>query len=161
MYDSLQGLVPSALLTAYYIGVAFLIFSILLDNRNPSKTLGYVLVLIFLPVLGVLFYLYFGRDVKKRKLFSRKGLIDSSLLQEWKKDKAVVFEKSLSSEFVDIQHKIVSKLLQNNNAYLSVNNYVKDLQYEIIDGLNIKTVFPFVFFLKKLIEQNNFIVKKN
>ena len=128
MYDSLQGLIPSAVLSIYYIGVALLIFSILLDNRNPSKTLGYVLVLIFLPVVGAIFYLYFGRDYRKRKLFSRKGMIDIGLLQSWVKEKEIVFEQSINTHIIDEQHENVSKLLQNNNAYLSVNNYLKLLR---------------------------------
>ena len=128
MFDSLQGFLPSALLAIYYIGVALLILSILLDNRNPSKTLGYVLVLIFLPLIGVIIYLYFGRDYRKRNLFSRKGMVDIRLLQQWKNEKEIIFEESFSNHLVDEQHKTVSKLLQTNNAYLSVNNYLKILR---------------------------------
>ncbi len=128
IFQSFQGLLPTAILILYYIGVALLIFSILLDNRNPSKTLGYVLVLIFLPIAGVIIYFYFGRDYRKRKLFSRKGMVDIGLLQEWKNEKEVVFEESFSTQFVDEQHKIISKLLQNNYAYLSTNNYLKILR---------------------------------
>lgn len=128
MLNSFQALLPTAVLTVYYIGIAVLIFSILLDNRNPSKTLGYVLVLIFLPVIGVIIYFYFGRDYRKRKLFNRKGMIDIGLLQRWKNEKEVVFEESFSTEYIDESNKTVSKLLQNNNAYLSTNNYLKVLR---------------------------------
>ena len=128
MLNSFQALLPTAVLTVYYIGIAVLIFSILLDNRNPSKTLGYVLVLIFLPVFGVIIYFYFGRDYRKRKLFNRKGMIDIGLLQRWKNEKEVVFEESFSTEYIDESNKTVSKLLQNNNAYLSTNNYLKVLR---------------------------------
>lgn len=128
MFNSLQGLLPTAVLALSYIGVALLIFSILLDNRNPSKTLGYVLILIFLPLIGVIIYLYFGRDYRKRKLFSRKGMVDIRLLQQWKNEKEIIFEESFSNQFVDEEHKTVSKLLQTNNAFLSVNNYLKVLR---------------------------------
>ena len=50
------------------------------------------------------------------------------LLQEWKNEKEVVFEESFSTQFIDEQHKIISRLLQNNNAYLSINNYLKVLR---------------------------------
>ena len=97
MFNSLQGLLPTAVLALYYIGVALLIFSILLDNRNPSKTLGYVLILIFLPLIGVIIYLYFGRDYRKRKLFSRKGMVDIRLLQQWKNEKEIISKFQISS----------------------------------------------------------------
>ena len=128
MYFSLQALLPATFLAIYYLGVALLIFSIVLDNRNPSKTLGYILILVFLPVLGMIFYLYFGRDYRKRKLFSRKGMVDVTLLQRWKNEKDILYDQTVLKPSVTSENLIVSKLLQNNNAYLSTNNYVKVLR---------------------------------
>ena len=47
---------------------------ILLENRNPSKSLSWVLVLIFLPFIGLLFYILFGQDYRKRKMISQKSI---------------------------------------------------------------------------------------
>ena len=46
---------------------------VILDNRNPYKTLVWVLVLIFLPVVGLILYFFFGQDTRKEKLISKKG----------------------------------------------------------------------------------------
>ena len=46
------------------------IFVIITENRNPFKTLAWVLVLIFVPVLGLLMYLLFGMDNRHRRLIS-------------------------------------------------------------------------------------------
>ena len=35
---------------------------LLLENRNPTKSLSWVLVLLFLPLIGLIFYLIFGQN---------------------------------------------------------------------------------------------------
>ncbi|MCT4622559.1 MAG: PLDc N-terminal domain-containing protein, partial [Schleiferiaceae bacterium] len=122
----IQDFIPNYLLYFYYGAIALLIFSIVLDNRNPSKTTGYVLLLIFVPIVGVLIYFYFGRNYRKRKLFNRKGFTDNLLLLRWKKERETLFdeqEKSIESDSGEAYP--VIKLLQNNNALLTHNNYVK------------------------------------
>jgi cardiolipin synthase len=37
---------------------------------------------IFLPIVGFVFYLFFGRNWRKTKLFNRKGLQDAMQLDE-------------------------------------------------------------------------------
>ena len=46
---------------------------VILDNRNPVKTLSWVLILAFLPLVGLVFYYFFGQDKRKERLISRKG----------------------------------------------------------------------------------------
>jgi cardiolipin synthase A/B len=48
-------------LVAYWAVVVILLVS---DDRNPASTLTWLFVLIFLPVIGLLFFLFFGRDWK-------------------------------------------------------------------------------------------------
>ena len=40
----------------YLAVILFTIVIVLLDNRNPVKTMAWVLVLVFLPVVGLAFY---------------------------------------------------------------------------------------------------------
>ncbi|MDD2995861.1 MAG: cardiolipin synthase [Paludibacter sp.] len=47
---------------------------LLLENRNPVKSLSWVLVLLFLPGLGLFLYLIFGQNFRKRKTISKKSL---------------------------------------------------------------------------------------
>lgn len=47
---------------------------LLLENRNPVKSISWVLVLLFLPVLGMFFYLLFGQDYRKKKIISKKSI---------------------------------------------------------------------------------------
>lgn len=63
---------------------AGIIISILSENRNPSKSLAYILVLVFLPVIGLLAYYFVGRKpVFKKWMFDRKRLMDRQKMQQY------------------------------------------------------------------------------
>ena len=57
----------------YLAVILFTIVIVLLDNRNPVKTMAWVLVLVFLPVVGLAFYFFFGRNTRKERLISKTG----------------------------------------------------------------------------------------
>src|SRR5690606_1128018 len=47
------------------------ILTILIENRNPTKTIAWILVIVFLPVLGLILYFFFGQKFNRKKLFAR------------------------------------------------------------------------------------------
>lgn len=57
---------------AYICSIIGLILLVILENRNPVKTLSWILVLTFLPVLGLVIYYFFGEDRRQKKRISRK-----------------------------------------------------------------------------------------
>jgi len=60
---------------AFYAYTLISIISIiLLENRNPAKSISWVLVLLFLPLLGMFFYLLLGQNYRKKKIISRKSI---------------------------------------------------------------------------------------
>ena len=44
------------------------------DKREPVKALSWIIVISLLPVVGFVFYIVFGRNHRKQKLFNRKEL---------------------------------------------------------------------------------------
>lgn len=58
------------------MSVIFISIIIFLENRHPTQTLTWLVVLGSFPLLGFFFYLLFGRNVRKKRLFSRKALLD-------------------------------------------------------------------------------------
>ncbi len=50
-----------------------IIIIILSENRNPVKSLAWVTVLLLLPVVGVILYLFFGRNIKNKRMISRRN----------------------------------------------------------------------------------------
>lgn len=45
---------------------------VIAGNRNPVKTLAWILLFFVLPFLGIIFYIFFGQDYTRQKLISRK-----------------------------------------------------------------------------------------
>ncbi|AWB46293.1 cardiolipin synthase [Paenibacillus sp. CAA11] len=54
-------------LTVLTIGLA-----IFMENRNPSSTLAWILVLALLPIVGLVFYFLFGQNYFKRRKYDKK-----------------------------------------------------------------------------------------
>lgn len=50
------------------------IFAVLLDNRQPAKAVSWILVLVFLPVIGFMLYFFFGQNTRKEHLINQKSL---------------------------------------------------------------------------------------
>ncbi len=56
---------------AYISIVVSCIVVVLSDNRNPIRSLAWFIALIALPIIGIVFYLFFGRSLKGQHLISR------------------------------------------------------------------------------------------
>jgi cardiolipin synthase len=67
------GVFSTIVSLVFLLTVVVTIMVVLLENRNPLKTLVWVLVLIFLPVVGLVLYFFFGQDTRRERLISRKG----------------------------------------------------------------------------------------
>jgi len=52
---------------------------IIYETRSPTKALSYLLLVIFLPILGIFFYLSFGTNYRKRKIYNKKLIADEHL----------------------------------------------------------------------------------
>ena len=57
----------------YLAVIVTTIFVVILENRNPVKTMAWILVLFFLPLVGLVFYFFFGRSTRRERLISKKG----------------------------------------------------------------------------------------
>lgn len=62
------------LYSIYWITLVSVILVVVLDNRNPVKTISWVMVLIFLPYLGLILYVFFGQRYRKQKIISKKSI---------------------------------------------------------------------------------------
>src|SRR5690554_7845235 len=93
---------------------------IILEKRSPFKTAAWVLVLILLPLFGVVFYLFFGQEYRKRKLFSRKGLKSLNKYRQLSFRQLRQVEKSMKYLPPKVQDKgnIIRLLLKNSSALL-------------------------------------------
>ena len=68
----IQTIIGYTLLMLYLIPVLSLVLVVLLENRNPLKTIPWVIVLLFLPGVGLIFYFVFGQDNRRQRIISRR-----------------------------------------------------------------------------------------
>lgn len=56
----------------YGITAVAIVGVVVSENRNPVKTLAWITVLVLLPVVGIVLYIFFGRSLKHVRMISRK-----------------------------------------------------------------------------------------
>lgn len=61
------------LLTVYTLSIVGVIAVIISENRNPLKSMPWLIVLILAPVVGLFFYFFFGQNLSKRRNISRRA----------------------------------------------------------------------------------------
>ncbi|KON98356.1 cardiolipin synthetase [Aneurinibacillus migulanus] len=66
----------------FSLSVFLIAFLIVLENRNPSRTVAWLIILNFLPIVGFIFYMLLGRNVRKRKLFRHKFISNAEVLKK-------------------------------------------------------------------------------
>ena len=70
LFDSVFSIVVNMLVL---LATVVTVIVVILDNRSPVKTLAWVLILAFLPIVGLVLYFFFGQDTRKEKLIGKKG----------------------------------------------------------------------------------------
>lgn len=88
----------SILFTLTAIGASIIIF---LENRNPSRTLTWIVVLAIFPVFGFFFYLLFGQNYRRKSIYRKKAKIDQQAFE--------LFERSNDenvNEFIEKNKKL-------------------------------------------------------
>ncbi len=120
-----EYVVPIVVL-GYYILVIFAVIKILLENKNPLKTHSYLLLLVLVPLVGLVIYVFFGQDYRKHKFYSRKKAIDSTLVDSIVNNQLnLAYQHELiNDKLVVTKLNIIKLLLRNNNAFLTKNNKV-------------------------------------
>jgi cardiolipin synthase len=68
----ISTVIGTIFIALYSLTIIGLVLLILLENRNPLKTIPWVLVLIFVPGIGLVVYYFFGRDNRRLRIISRR-----------------------------------------------------------------------------------------
>lgn len=59
---------------AYVIVDVIVMLKVVMDNRQPAKTMAWLLVLWAVPFVGILLYFFFGQNTRKERLISERSL---------------------------------------------------------------------------------------
>ena len=80
----------------YFGAIISTIVVIILDNRNPVKTMAWILILLFLPIVGLVFYFFFGRSQRRERIIGQKSydrLLKKSMAEYLAQDCSAVPEE--------------------------------------------------------------------
>lgn len=110
----------------FLLMIISVIYTVIRDNNDPSITIAWLQILIFLPVVGFFIYLFFGINYRKRKMFRNKATLDINTLE---KIKSFLLLDQLSKEEKKIidklnESRIVKMLLKNNHSHLTLKNEI-------------------------------------
>lgn len=61
-------------LLIYACVIVGILLAVIMDNRQPAKTMAWVMVLLFVPVVGIVLYIFFGQNTRKMRLISQRSL---------------------------------------------------------------------------------------
>ena len=100
---------------------------IVYEKRSPFKTVAWILVLVVIPIFGLVFYLFFGQEYRKNKMYSRKGLKDLDRLRRLTLKQLRNFDKhkqNLKGKIGE-KEKMIKLLLNNSHSLLTTGNQVE------------------------------------
>lgn len=118
--------IRNVLAVVYLIAVFAICLMIVFENRNPVKTLSWMLVILFIPVAGMIVYFFFGRNYRKQKIYSRKSLTDSARLEDHADHQVRLLSRYLSGDSAAVRSKehLIHLMLRNNRSLLTLDNRI-------------------------------------
>lgn len=107
-----------------YLGV---ILTVLIENRNPTKTIAWILVIVFLPFLGLFLYYLFGQKFTTEKRLEK--INEHQLLriqQEWGRLEPIMEEKLQEiNERIGNLSRVYTFLKNERLSFPSLHNQVE------------------------------------
>ncbi|PDP59204.1 cardiolipin synthase [Prevotella intermedia] len=118
-------------LVAYTVIAIVAMITVLMEHRQPAKTIAWVLVLSFLPLVGIVLYFFFGRRTRKDRHIWEKSL------NQLTKRSMIEFAEQKQLELPE-EHKELIQLFVNQNFALPFKNNETDVYvsgYEFFPAL--------------------------
>lgn len=84
----------------------WIMVKVLLGNRNPFATISWVFVLLFIPLLGLILYFFFGRDTRRLRYIRKRF---GTQIQQ----RTQIAYHSVTEEEIPTQYKGLAKYLEN------------------------------------------------
>ncbi|MDO5523687.1 MAG: cardiolipin synthase [Bacteroidia bacterium] len=123
----------------YALTIISVVIVVISENRNPIKTLSWVMVLVFLPFVGLIWYLTFGQDFTKKQIITKRmySKLKKRPLDEIGTLEEVAYPKEHASLIRLLKNLDNTPLLGGNNVQLFTRGDEK-LERLLIDIENAK-----------------------
>ncbi len=120
-------IISSSVICIYLIIMMITIIAIIVDKRDPVKSLSWIAVIVLLPVIGMFLYAVFGQNLRRRRKLTHKERGMKSRLSRIA-DKQMIEINNLHFDiFPDISDNlnVIRLLLNNNLSPITIDNDVK------------------------------------
>jgi cardiolipin synthase len=142
--ENLSSLIYVVLISAYAISVLMVVGVMILENRSPLKSLSWILVLLLMPGIGIVLYIFFGQNLRKEKIIRRKGIKSHDYMSSVAHAQTRQFRERdwFTDEILREKGQIIHLQLNNSNSVVTTGNKVtllnngKDKFKELIEELN-------------------------
>ena len=133
-------------LAIYVVIIISCIYVILTENRNPIKSLAWVTVLIFMPVVGWIFYIFFGRSIKGLHLISlqkKRKLLNTHQSKHESFNDIDISETN--KQIIKLAHSLCGMPIYTNNDITIFNNGKDKFEQLKTDLHNAKSSINIIF----------------
>ena len=113
----------------FFVNLLFVLSVIFWHRKNASTTWAWIMIMLFIPILGFLLYLLFGQDLRKQKTFAKKGEQDRFL--------GIKLLQEFSLKNTALQHS--NPLIQTYNNLITMNLISHDSLYTEDNEVSIYT----------------------
>lgn len=115
------GALIKNLWSLYLVVIGFFIFY---ENRDPHRTIAWLLVLFAFPIIGFVLYLSFGRSFRKRKISEAKRLFTHSVLERRADVQMAMVPIVETFNRHLVNERLVNLLLNNSKSPFFLHNHI-------------------------------------
>lgn len=110
----------------YTIVLVLVCLRIVYDTKSNTKALAYLMLAIFIPVAGIIFYFSFGVNYRKRKIYSKKLIRDDNLAKKLSEDILQYSKQTFEEGGSAIRNykELAYMLAKDSKSALTANNAV-------------------------------------
>ncbi len=142
------------------INILIALTIIFLERKDSSATLAWIMLLIFVPILGIIFYIIFSQNVSRQKIFKMYENEENVVASSLKSQNEAMCENSFSFTN-DVAEKWVDLIKLNQTCAYAY--YTQDSRLELLtDGKEkMKSLFDDIENAKEYVNVQYFIIKKD
>ena len=128
-WKDVLGNLPLIIFIVYAITIISTLSAIILEKRDPVKTISWILVILMIPIIGIIWYIVFGQNYRKQKIFTKKGFIDQQRIKNICKTQMMLLddENYLQDQAIYDKLNIIRLLINNSKSILTEYNHIEIL----------------------------------
>ncbi len=109
----LWEIIAVVVIIVYVYTILTTVTLLLMENRNPVKSIAWIVVLILLPIIGFIFYIFFGKNFRRKIIISRRSL------HKIRRNSVAANIEQISPDVLSLQEKNIATLAYNSCGALA------------------------------------------